>query len=294
MEGAGGGRAVAAFAVEGETANRQRGAADHRMRIGPRQETDYLDLHRFVEGPGSPRRRGGQGSFSKNGMRKGRQGARMVRRTGCAGSGGEARPKAGRPEPPRLDRIETGVNTDGAGARSSATSAIPGIRAAPGRGAATSRPRWAPASASRSRRDAAVEVAGVVDALGLGGELVDGGGIDASRGFCARSMSRSSRHRPQRKSPSALFRYAQRRQPPWATWWARRRLQDLALRSRHLAHTLARVPSRLRATVRWHRVWQQVARPVSRIGGPDDAFRELAAPVGDEDFEVHGESPVQA
>ena len=52
--------------------------------------------------------------------------------------------------------------------------------------------------------------------------------------FRARSISRSSRQRTQRKSPSARLRYAQRRQPPSATSAARRRLQDFALRFRAL------------------------------------------------------------
>ena len=69
-----------------------------------------------------------------------------------------------------------------------------------------------------------------------------------------RSMSRSSRHRGQRKSPSARFRYAQRRQPPSATSAARRRLNDRALRSRHLAHDFASSPLALTVTGRLHRL----------------------------------------
>ena len=80
----------------------------------------------------------------------------------------------------------------------------------------------------------------------------------ASWRFRTRPMSRSSRHRAQRKSPSSRFRYAQRLQPPSATRAARLRRQHAALRSRHLWQACAGVPSRLIATLLRHRLSLQV------------------------------------
>ena len=89
----------------------------------------------------------------------------------------------------------------------------------------------------------------------------------ASWRFCARSMSRSSRHRWQRKSPSRRLRYAQRRQPPSAANAARLLRHDAARRSRHLWQAWANVPSFLTAAGLWHRlsehsgagVWRRMA-----------------------------------
>ena len=69
----------------------------------------------------------------------------------------------------------------------------------------------------------------------------------ASWRFCARSMSRSCRHRAQRKSPVSRFRYAQRRHPPSAASAARLRRQLAALRSRQIWQAWAKVPSFLSA-----------------------------------------------
>ena len=64
---------------------------------------------------------------------------------------------------------------------------------------------------------------------------------------CARSISRSSRHRAQRKSPASRIRYAQRRHPPSAASAARLRRQLAARRSRHGWQACAKVPSFLTA-----------------------------------------------
>ena len=75
----------------------------------------------------------------------------------------------------------------------------------------------------------------------------------ASRRFCPRSMSRSSRQRSQRKSPSSLLRYEQRRHPPCATSAARLLRQLAALRSRQGWQLAYQPPSGLGARFRLHR-----------------------------------------
>ena len=66
-------------------------------------------------------------------------------------------------------------------------------------------------------------------------------------------MSRSSRHRWQRKSPSSLFRYAHLLQPPCATNAARLLRQLAALRSRHGWQLAYHPPSGLGARFRLQR-----------------------------------------
>ena len=78
----------------------------------------------------------------------------------------------------------------------------------------------------------------------------------ASWRFCARSMSRSSRHRAQRKSPSSRRRYAHLRHPPVATSAARLLRQLAARRSRQGWHEAAHSWLALTAHGRRQRGWQ--------------------------------------
>ena len=64
----------------------------------------------------------------------------------------------------------------------------------------------------------------------------------ASCRFCPRSMSRSSRHRAQRKAHSSLLRYAHLRHPRSATNAALRRLQDFARRTLHSSQLFQNPP----------------------------------------------------
>ena len=82
----------------------------------------------------------------------------------------------------------------------------------------------------------------------------------ASWRFCARSASRSSRQRWQRKSPSSLFRYAQRRQPPCAVSAFLRRRQLRARLWRHPRHDLAYSPFFLTSTGFLQPFWTQRGR----------------------------------
>ena len=89
----------------------------------------------------------------------------------------------------------------------------------------------------------------------------------ASWRFCARSASRSSRHRWQRKSPASRWRYAHLRQPPSAVFAARLRRQLAARRSRHFWHERAHSPLALTAHGRVQRRWQHRGGFAERTAG---------------------------
>ena len=121
------------------------------------------------------------------------------------------------------------ASSGGGGGRSSATTASPRFPSAPGPAGATNRPPRVPASVSgfRARRRC----------RGCWRDAPCRHWRRTRRwprrrwrpGASARSTSRSSRHRGQRKSPSARFRYAQRLQPPCSTKIALLLRHDAAL-----------------------------------------------------------------